>query len=298
MEFSQVIDGEWTQRGETATLKEHQAALYALLLEFDRVARLLKTPYYLFAGTLLGAVRHRGFIPWDDDLDIMMKREDYERFLREAPPLVGERFFLQGEFSEHFPMFFSKLRMNGTACLEKYHPKDKDSHQGVYMDIFPCDNAWGTELGRRMQFLCSKVVIAKGLYARGYDNDKGLKKVFMNVCRLLPLKPFLAVVQHRGKPSAYLHSFLGGARRYDRNVYQAAWFEGTKQVPFEGGMFSAPVHDHELLTAIYGDYMQIPPEEDRGIKEHCILVDLKHDYKHYEHYREGMKWDVYTRSIR
>ena len=213
MEFSGTMNGEWTQKGETATLEEHQAALYALLLEFDRVARALETPYFLFAGTLLGAVRHQGFIPWDDDLDILMLREDYERFLREAPPLVGEKFFLQGEFSEHFPMFFSKLRINGTTCLEKHYPKDKETHQGVYIDIFPCDNACKTGLGRAVQFCCSKVIIAKGLDARGYENDKGLKKPFMRLCRLLPMKPFRDVVQRRGKPTAWVHSFLGGASR-------------------------------------------------------------------------------------
>ena len=289
---------ELTQEGETANLEEHQAALYALLLEFDRVARLLKTPYYLFAGTLLGAVRHRDFIPWDDDLDIMMKRPDYERFLREAPPLLNRKCFLQGEFSEHWPMFFSKLRLNGTTCLEKYHPKDKETHQGVYMDIFPCDNACRTGPGRLMQFICSKVVIAKGLDAEGYCNFRGLRRPFMLLCRLLPMKPFRAIVQRRGKPSEYLHSFLGGASKYGRNVYPRAWFEGEKELPFRDGMFFVPTHDDELLATMYGDYMRIPPEGERVVKAHSILVDLKRDFRHYENYREGMTWDVYTRSIR
>ena len=135
-------------------VKAHQKALLTLLAEFDRICRALSIPYVLFAGTMLGAVRHQGFIPWDDDLDVMMLREDYDRFLREADALLDqERFFLQKEFSAHWPMFFSKLRLNGTACLEKYHPKDHQIHQGVYMDICPCDRAAGSELGRRLQFL-------------------------------------------------------------------------------------------------------------------------------------------------
>ena len=298
MEFSRTLDGTWTQKGETATLEEHQAALYALLLEFDRVACALGTPYFIFAGTLLGAVRHKGFIPWDDDLDILMMREDYDRFLREAPTLVGEQFFLQPEFSEHFPMFFSKLRINHTTCLEKHYPKDKETHQGVYIDIFPCDNACKTRLGRIFQFCCSKVIIAKGLDARGYSNDKGLKKPFMRLCRLLPMAPFRRIVECRGKQSPWLHSFLGGASRYSRNVYKRAWFEGTERVTFCGRQYPAPVQYRQVLTTMYDDYMQMPSEEDRIVKSHNVLVDLNHDYTYYKDVQEGMKWDVHIRSIR
>ena len=99
-----------------ATLSQHQQALRSLLEEFDRVCKKLNISYMLFAGTMLGAVRHQGFIPWDDDLDVIMLRRDYERFLKDAPTVLNEeRFFLQKEFSEHWPLFFSKLRLNGTT---------------------------------------------------------------------------------------------------------------------------------------------------------------------------------------
>ena len=92
-----------TQRNESpATLAQHQEAMKSLLEEFDRVCKALDIPYVLFAGTLLGAVRHRGFIPWDDDLDVLMLREDYDRFMREAPGVLNtDLFYLQQEFSEH-----------------------------------------------------------------------------------------------------------------------------------------------------------------------------------------------------
>ena len=113
-----------TENG-SVSLQDHQKALMVLLQEFDRVCRELEIPYILFAGSLLGAVRHQGFIPWDDDIDVMMLRKDYDRFMKEADRVLDqEKFFLQKEFSEHWPMFFSKLRMNNTACLEKYQPKN------------------------------------------------------------------------------------------------------------------------------------------------------------------------------
>ena len=288
-----------TQQGESAALGEHQQALYLLLREFDRVCTVLDISYFLYAGTLLGAVRHKGFIPWDDDLDVLMPREDYERFLREAPAVLdGDTFFLQGEFSDHWPMFFSKLRLNNTACLEKYYPKDPACHQGVYMDIFPCDRAFESALGRRLQFLASKVVIAKGLYKRGYETQSRKKKIFMQLCRPLPNGLFHRIVKGSGRPTAFVHSFLGGASKFEKSIFPAAFFEETVLLDFEQGRYPAPADYDGLLRTLYGDYMRLPSEKERGIKKHAVLVDLTRSHEEYEHYRDNMKFDVQIRSIR
>lgn len=280
-------------------LRDHQRALLSLLEEFDRVCKALDIPYVLFAGTMLGAVRHQGFIPWDDDLDVLMMREDYQRFLTEAPSVLDEdRFFLQKEFSEHWPMFFSKLRLNRTTCLEKYHPKDPDTHQGVYIDIFPCDRAAKHTLGRKIQFYASKVVIAKSLSKRGYDTNSVPKKLFMVACKLLPMAPFLQITRSGAKDSEYVHSFLGGASGYSKNVYRKEYFDQRKNATFEDGSYPIPESYHDLLQTLYGDYMQLPPPEERMVKQHAILIDLDNSYENYRDYRDGMKFDVHTRSIR
>ncbi len=284
---------------EKSLINNHQNSLNTILWEFDRVCKKLSIPYILFAGTLLGAIRHNGFIPWDDDLDVMMLRSDYERFLNEAPAVLDSgRFYLQKEFSAHWPMFFSKLRMNKTTCLEKYHPKDPETHQGVYIDIFPCDNAAKSALGRRMQFYASKVVIAKSLYKRGYDTDSGKKKLFMNLCRLLPLGPFLAVVKKGSRSGKYVHSFLGGASSLSKSVYLRESIEQRSTAFFEGREYPIPLDYDRLLETLYGDYMIIPPPEERTVKQHAILVDLENSYEKYSGYRDGMDFDTYTRSIR
>ena len=277
----------------------HQQALHKLLVEFDRVCRLLDIPYVLFAGTLLGAVRHQGFIPWDDDLDVMMLRADYDRFLSAAPTVLHtDDFYLQGEFSAHWPMFFSKLRLNNTTCLEKFHPKDEAMHQGIYIDIFPCDNAAPTALGRRMQFLASKVIITKALDARGYDTDSRGKKIAMALCRLLPTKPFLRLAKRDRADSTKVHSFFAAARRYDKNVYPRDWFTRRTEGVFEGGTYPIPADYDGMLTTLYGDYRTLPPPEERVCKQHALLVDTQQSYEVYQGYRDGMTFDVYTRSIR
>jgi len=287
------------QQGDSATLEENQKALETLLKEFDRICRVLEIPYFLFAGTLLGAVRHQGFIPWDDDLDVIMLRRDYERFMRKAPEILNtERFFLQQEFSDHWPMFFSKLRLNRTACLEKYHPRDPECHQGVYMDIFPCDNAYESKFGRKVQFYASKVVIAKGLYQRGYETDGLKKKIFMQLCQWLPGKVFHRIVEGPKRTGRFVHSFLGGASRFDKSVYPSAIFAETVGLPFAEGEYPVPAGFDELLKILYGDYMRLPPEADRKCKKHAVLVDLTKSWREYEHYRDGMEFEIQTRSIR
>lgn len=284
---------------KSSTLAQHQEALNRLLIEFDRVCKALDIPYVLFAGTLLGAIRHKGFIPWDDDLDILMYRKDYERFLKEAPTVLDtDTFYLQKEFSEHWPLFFSKLRLNGTTCLEKYHPKDPASHQGIYIDIFPCDDAAAGTLGRKLQFVASKVVIAKGLYKRGYETPSKGKKLFMAVCRLLPLRPFLWLAK-RGDPAGdTVHSFFAAAKEYSKNLFPRTYVTQFASGEFAGGQYPIPADYDGCLRGLYGDYMELPPPKKQLCKQHAILVDTTQSYEAYRDYREGMTFEVLTESIR
>lgn len=279
--------------------KEHQKVLFQLLCEFDRICRKHGIKYMLFAGTAIGAVRHQGFIPWDDDLDVTMLRSEYERFMKIAPKeLDSEKYFLQKEYSEHWPMFFSKLKKNGTACIERYVPKDPLVHQGVYIDIFPCDNLSDHRLIRKLQFAASKVVIAKSLDRRGYLTDSRIKKMFMCLCRLFPLKPLHSFAQMRGKNSKMVHTFFAAASKYEKNIYPREWFTDTMELDFETGKFPVSARCDELLTKIYGDYMVLPPEEERGCKIHGQIVDLEHSYEMYIEAQRNMKITEYSRSIR
>ena len=279
------------------TRKNHQAVLFELLQEFDRVCQKHQIKYVLFCGSALGAVRHKGFIPWDDDLDVAMLRSEYLRFLKVAPEELGEKYYLQPEFSENWSMFFSKLRKNNTTCLEKYHPK-YEHHQGIYIDIFPIDNASDNKFIRKFQFYCSKIVVAKSLYRRGYETDSKGKKLFINLCKLLPQKPFHKIATLKSENSTQMvHSFVACTTRYAKGVYQRKWLEETVLMDFETGKFPVSAHYDALLTTLYGDYMRIPEESERKIKEHALFIDTERDYTEYENYRNGMTFDVYTRNI-
>lgn len=284
---------------ESATIEQHQAVLYELLVEFDRVCRLHGIPYILYAGTAIGAVRHDGFVPWDDDADVLMLRKDYERFLEVAEQTLYNQYFLQKEYSEHWPVASSKLRKNNTTCLEKYHPDDKLRHQGIYIDIFPCDNAFDNRFMRKLQFYASRVIIAKDLSERGYETDSTAKKIIMMMCKVFPKKLLRKIVLLKGKDNTrFVHSFFGSTRTDKKSVYLRGWITAVENHRFKDSQFLISSYYDELLTVMYGDYMKIPPEEDRKCKVHAVFVDTEHNYTEYEHYRDDMTFDVFTRSIR
>ena len=281
-------------------MTEHQSAMLQLLEETDRICKKHGIHYMLFAGTLLGAVRHHGFIPWDDDMDIIMLRPDYERFLSAAEDEIDHgRFYLQAEYSAHWPIYFSKLRLQNTTAIEKYHPKDKLVHQGIYVDLFPCDNLSDSALVRKIQFLSSKIVIAKGLYERGYETDSLQKKLFIQLCRLFPLKPFLAITQLRkSNHTQMVHCFLGAASRYERSILQRIWMTESLLLEFEGCCYPASAYYDSLLTQLYGDYMTPPTDAQRTCKVHAVIVDVHSGYQNYLKQQADMKITSYTRSIR
>lgn len=278
----------------------HQSLLLEMLKDFDAVCRRHGIRYQLFAGTALGAVRHGGFIPWDDDLDVVLTRGEYERFFDEAAgDFDQELYYVQREHSRHWPMQFSKLRRNNTACMEKYHPKDPEIHQGVYIDIFPCDNLADNALVRKLQFAASKAIIAKALYARGYETDSKAKKMFIQFCRVLPRGVLETICMRKWDGNSdMVHSFLAAGKKYEKNIFPREWMEHSVEMRFEDGVFPVSAHFDELLTKLYGDYSTLPSPEERRCKQHAAILNLERPYTEYLEQQRNMKFDVLTRSIR
>ena len=281
-------------------MNDHQRTLLKMLKDLDRVCRKNDIKYMLFSGTALGAVRHQGFIPWDDDLDVVMFRDQYDRFLDIAEKeLDQERYFVQREYGAHWPMQFSKIRLNNTACIEKFRAKDPEMHQGVCIDIFPCDNLGDKKLTRIMQFGASRVVIAKCLYARGYKTRNLIKIVFMQFCRLLPLSPFVDICRRKkDRNSEMVHTFLGGSSKYSKAIYKRKYFEDSEDMQFEDGMFPVSSYADEMLTTMYGDYRRVPEESERECKAHAAILDLNNSYTKYLDEQKKMKIKTLSRSIR
>lgn len=281
-------------------ITKHQAVLLEMLKDIDAVCKRNDISYQLFAGTALGAVRHHGFIPWDDDVDIIMTRTEYERFLTAAAAeLDSEVYYIQQEDSEHWPMPYSKLRLNNTTCLEKFHAKDPLMHQGVYVDIFPCDNLSDCFLMRIVQFVSSKIIIAKALDARGYETKSIVKKAFMKLCRLIPAKrPKALCLRRKDTGSRMVHSFFAAGKRYGKNIFPRAWMEQTVDMQFEDARFPVCAYYDQLLTLLYGDYHTLPSVEQRKCKQHVAVLDLEQPYTVHLSEHSDTQFDTLTQSIR
>ena len=121
----------------------------------------------------------------------------------------------------------------------------------------------------------------------------------MQFCRLLPLEPFRRFcVRSKDSGSDMVHSFFAASKRYEKSIFPRKWFEETVRVPFEDTQFPVSCHCGELLTELYGDYLRIPPPEERKCKEHAAILDTERSYREYLGEQRKMKIDVYTRSIR
>lgn len=267
-------------------LKELQKVELEILLEVDRVCKKHNIQYFLVSGTLLGAIRHNGFIPWDDDIDICMPIKDYRKFCKLAAAELKKDYFIQNYETDLTSMLFTKIRKNGTTAIEEGR-EHRPYHQGIWIDIFPLiaiknDEKWIKRTTKTILF--TKNLLKKKF---GWIEEHEKLPLYKKLHTLVPVALVRTIAgmilrttckDHRKYDSCY---YIWSKKKFYAR-FKSDLFDGITENEFEGCMFPVPDKWHEYLTVVYGDYMTPPPPEKRNGGCHTIsIIDTNKDYREY-----------------
>ncbi len=255
--------------GEGTLLRKVQLRLLDILVEIDKICRKNDIKYWIDFGTLLGAIRHGGFIPWDDDIDVTMPTEDYHRFLEIAPKELPNTLFLQTkETDPSYSLLINKVRDKNSLYITKHEDFSRDYNKGLYIDIFEA-TPYPSVNPKLQKFIM-----------HWYQKTCH----FFSVKQSVTLKNHLATIVFPifklgldiiwGVLNIGQKMKVGYAKQFNvyGNSYPREIVYPLNDISFEGKTFLGPSDPDKYLTSIYGDYMTLPKKEQQHT--HIFYVDL------------------------
>lgn len=269
--------------------KELRKVQLEILKEFIAICEKLNLQYFAIGGTAIGAVRHQGYIPWDDDIDVAMLKEDYDKFISEAPKLLPDYLFLQTIDSEPSYLLngFAKIRDSRTTFIESSVAHISMNH-GIYVDIFVCYYAPPSKLKRYWHYIWQQLyAIRLGTEVNQKSPYLRKPKIITKVLRFLLCLIYTSPSDVRKRLDNLFNSVSSGDSiiladsTWGIHGFPRKWFEETVKVPFEGIEVCLPKEYDKFLRARFGDYMQLPPEEQRVAHHYADVIDPDKPYTDY-----------------
>lgn len=260
-----------------------QNLLLAYLLEVDRICKKHNIKYFLGGGTLLGAIRHHGFIPWDDDADIMMLREDYDKFCKiAADEMPSGMTFQTNENDKNCFYEFAKFRLDDTIFATGFSKEHKSMHNGLAFDIFCHDKTSNSKIGQKVHLaatLFTRALVFNKWNNRKAENGSKIQSIVTNFCKtIFPIRFSLWLERKtlkffkNKKNAKYLYDGMG------RNIYNGCfpieYLDEVIYTNFEGYLLPVPKMYDEYLTFLYGDYMELAPLSTRLGCHEIKLCDI------------------------
>ena len=257
---------------EREVLQKVQPLLLEILKDVRRVCDENGIRYFLYRGTFLGAVRHKGFIPWDDDMDIAMLRQDYEKFCKIAPEKLGPDYCFQNWHTDRaYAHPFGKVRKRGTVYVEAKCRRLPEN--GFYIDIYPID--FGPEtptqqhaLNRKLLHLY-RVKLMKCQYTPWKEENRTIWKKRIGYLAYQMAALFVSQEWLVKKYEQIVLSVPESSCVYEQSAlpsvpyFQRQWCENLAEYAFDDTAFQGPEAYDAFLTSLYGDYMELPPEDKR-----------------------------------
>lgn len=248
--------------------KEIQSIMLEILKYIDGVCKDNNLKYYLYAGTLLGAIRHKGFIPWDDDLDICMPRSDYNKLIKIMKKSDNKKYSLKciENSKKDYNYCFGKMVDNNTVVKEI--GKFQGEELGVWVDIFPLDGV-GNNLEKAKHIVEHNRKYVRQILLLEVGKKMNKKGKLLH---LVGRKKLNQIFKHNlKKPSFYDSDYVADITNleFEEVIFEKKCFIGERTCLFEGMEISIPSESENLLEKIYGDYMKLPPEEERVSPHNC-----------------------------
>lgn len=242
-------------------IKKAQGVELEALKEVDRVCKKHNIKYYLGQGTLLGAAKYKGFIPWDDDIDLLVPYDEIDKLMEIFPKESGERFFITNHKTEKaYPLSWTKIRVNNTLSRPVRY-KEMPIHWGVCIDLFPIYPISRFAMVRKAERIGFK--IANKMMMAEYTKFEEGHNAFVRMLEKLPygfrhfcLDTMIGILKCHKKNSEYVLIPCKGVRIFKRNMIEG----GDKTLTFEGDEYPVPNEWHDYLTMNFGDYMAPLPE--------------------------------------
>lgn len=253
------------------TLRKVQLAQLEIFKQVQKIAKKHGITVFLAYGTLLGAVRHKGFIPWDDDLDLFVLRHEYDRLLDALRTELADPYFLQCyDVDPQYWQGFAKVRKKGTLYKEQATSKLDDSKCGIWIDIFPLDYAKHSGFGLKLRKAFVQTIgftIQKRVLQRPFSCFSRRYILAMLFWGMFPTKALqrwqVRCMRKASKKTSEVLVNIAGTDSIQKETFRAAWFSDSIKLPFEDILCDVPQGYSELLTHSYGDYMTPPPEDKR-----------------------------------
>lgn len=283
----------------TYTIQEIQASILSVVKYLDAFCKENDIKYYLMGGSALGAMRHKGFIPWDDDLDVFMTFGDYQKFLAVFPE-KGDNvtYFLQKENTREWPLFLSRLCLNGTTIISDEFKHNLKQHHNVFVDIMCLYSTPDKEWERRCQYYAAQALRVNALELSSFPQEEKGKWLMMKLSRLfvnrLTRNYLLNLVRkYEGNKSEQVGHFFGRARYPRTNFLRKYIGEGNpRYVQFEDTLLPVFEKVEEYLVVRFGPrWMEMPDQKTKDMYPvHANFVDLERDYTEYIS-QDGKRWN-------
>ena len=268
------------------SVRDVQNKILEVMKYIDDICRKNGIVYYIMGGTALGAIRHGGFIPWDDDLDIFMTPSEYERFKAAMEADGNEKFILQEWRTVEKYLEYAKVRMNGTTFIEEAFKDRKDLHQGIYVDIMMLHKVPESNFMQKLVYYESKFVTLYGISQRNWKPKSGGQKLIYGLMKLLPRQLMARVCYKRiykydDLKEGFKWCYWITPAKFRSGLFDKCFFEEPVDVPFEDTSLYGSKHIKEYLEYRYGNYMKLPSEEAQRAAVHAMIFDTEKDYTEY-----------------